>query len=343
LQKYSRIESSAIAIQGNSGSIGFNLRTEILRSAPIAWINTIQWLRAYGSTILPKIAYGSSTWLHPFKDIHSLLEAIFLWKKFNRTIVKSYSLKYCKIEIGDLIVDSYLRFRPSPKFIVSDLFVLKIIWQAIRDIKKAERYFAKEKPDVYFTSYAVYLEHGIPVRVAIKNNINTYAFGNTQIFGKELTKTDYYQTYNCDKYKQLFNSLSNKEKKLKKAETQLNNRLSGKKDAATYYMKKSTYSNDSINIKFKKSSVVIFMHDFYDSPHAYKNFIFLDFWQWLIFTITVLKKNNINFYIKTHPNKIALNDTIIKDLKLLIPEEHWLPEKINTKQLVSLGMISICY
>jgi len=237
LQKYLRVENSAIVTQGISGSIGFNLRTEIQRSAPIAWISTTQWVRAYGNTILPKIAYRSSTWLHPLKDLHSLLEAIFLWKKFKRTIIKSYSLKYCKIEIGDLVVDTYLRFRPSPKFIISDLFVLKIIWQAIRDIKKSERYFAKEKPDVYFTSYTVYLEHGIPVRVAIKNNINAYAFGNLQIFGKKLTKIDYYQTSSCDKYKRLFSSLSHKEKKLKKAESQLNRRLSGKNNAATFYMK----------------------------------------------------------------------------------------------------------
>ena len=339
LQKYSRVENSVIVNQGISGSIGFNLITEIQRSAPIAWIKTMQWERAYGNTILPKIAYRSSTWLHPLKDLDSLLEAIFLWKKFKRTIIKSYSLKYCKIEIGDLIVDTYLRFRPSPKFIISDLFVLKIIWQAIRDIKKSERYFVKEKPDFYFSSFSTYIEHGIPVRVAIKNNINTYTFGNMQTFAKKLTKTDYYQTANCDKYKGLFSSLSHKEEKLKKAEFQLNRRLSGKNDAATYYMKKSTYSNDSINIKFKQSSVVIFLHDFYDSPHVYKNFIFIDFWQWLIFTIRVLKKNNINFYIKTHPNQIALSAKVIKDLKLLIPEEHWLPRNINTKQLVALGMI----
>ena len=339
LQKYLSVKNSAIVTQGISGDIGFNLRSEILRSAPIAWIRTTQWERAYGNTILPKIAYRSSTWLYPLKDLHSLLEAVFLWKKFKRTIIKSYSLKYSKIEIGDLVVDTYLRFRPSPKFIISDLFVLKIIWQAIRDIKKSERYFAKEKPHVYFTSYAVYLEHGIPVRVAIKYNINIYAFANFQIFAKKLTKTDYFHTSDCDKYKQLFSSLSNKEKKIKKAESLLNRRLSGKNDAATFYMKKSSYSKDEMNIKFKKSSVVIFLHDFYDSPHVYKNFIFVDFWQWLIFTIRILKKKNINFYIKTHPNRIASNDKIIKDLKLLIPEEHWLPENVNTKQLVSLGMI----
>jgi hypothetical protein len=304
LQKYLRVKNRAIVVQGISGSVGFNLRSEIQRAAPIAWIGTMQWVRAYGNIILPKIAYRSSTWFFPLKDLHSLLEAICLWKKFKRTIVKSYSLKYHKIEIGDLVVDTYLRFRPSAKFIINDLFVLKIIWQAIRDIKKSESYFAKEKPDIYFASYSVYLEHGIPVRVAIKHNIKTYVFGNFQIFGKKLTKIDYYQTSGCDKYKQLFNSLSHKVKKLKKAESQ----------------------------------VVIFLHDFYDSPHIYKNFIFVDFMQWLLFTIKVLKKNDVNFYIKQHPNKITLNAKIIKDLKLLIPEEHWLPENINTKQLVMQGM-----
>ena len=339
MQKYLRVKNSAIVIQGISGAIGFNLKSEILRSAPIAWIITTQWVRAYGNTILSKIAYRSSTWLHLLKDLNSLLEAVFLWKKFKRTIIKSSSLQYSKIEIGDLVIDTYLRFRPSPKFIIKDLFVLKIIWQAIRDIKKAERYFATEKPDVYFTSYSVYLEHGIPVRVAIKHNINTYAFANFQIFGKKLTRLDYFQTSNCDKYKQLFSSLLHKEKKLKKAEIKLNRLLLGKIDATIFYMKKSSYSYDSINIKLKKRFVVIFLHDFYDSPNVYKNFIFTDFWQWFIFTVKTLKKNNINFYIKNHPNIIPLSANAIKDLKLLISEEHWLPENINTKQLISLGMV----
>ena len=338
LQKYLRVKNRAIVVQGISGSVGFNLRSEIQRAAPIAWIWTMQWVRAYGNTILPKIAYRSSTWFYPLKDLHSLLDAICLWKKFKRIIVKSCSLKYHKIEIGDLVVDTYLRFRPSAKFIISDLFVLKIIWQAIRDIKKSERYFAKEKPDVYFTSNSVYLEHGIAVRVAIKYNINTYTFGNARIFGKKLNKKDYYQNSHFDKYFQLFNSLSKKRKKLKKAESYLNYRLSGKNDDATVYMNNSTYLSDAIDIKLKKSFVVIFLHDFYDNPHVYKNFIFVDFMQWLLFTIKVLKKNNVNFYIKQHPNKITLNAKIIKELKLLIPEEHWLPENINTKQLVSQGM-----
>ena len=219
-----------------------------------------------------------------------MLEAIFLWKKFKRTIIKSYSLKYRQIEIGDLVVDTYLRFRPSHKFIISDLFVLKIIWQAIRDVKKSERYFAKEKPDVYFISYTSYLENGIPVRVAIKNNLNTYAFADLRIFTKKLTKTDNRHFINYDKYKTLFSSLSQKEKKLKKAESKLNLRLSGKNDVATFYMKKSSYSKEVMNIKFKKNSVVIFLHDFFDSPHSYENFIFVDLWQWLIFTIRVFKK-----------------------------------------------------
>jgi len=339
LQKYLRVENRAIVVQGINGATGFNLRSEIQRAAPIAWIGSMQWARAYGNIILPKIAYWSSTWLHPLKDLNSFLDAISLWKKFKRTIVKSYSLKYHKIQIGDLVVDTYLRFRPSPKFIINDLFVLKIIWQAIRDIKKSEMYFTKQKPDVYFTSYFTsYLEHGIPARVAVKNNINTYGFANLHIFGKKLSKKDYYQNSHCDKYMSLFSSLSNKKKKLKKAERYLNYRLSGKNDAATVYMNKSTYLSDAIDIKLKKSFVVIFLHDFYDSPHAYKNFIFIDFLQWLLFTIKVLKKNNINFYIKQHPNKIALNSKIIKELKLLIPEQHWLPENINTKQLVSQGM-----
>ena len=71
------------------------------------------------------------------------------------------------VPVTDLVIDSYLRFRPSPRFDAADPFVLTLIRQAHRDVRRARRYFQRRRPAAYLTSYSTYLEHGIAVRVAL--------------------------------------------------------------------------------------------------------------------------------------------------------------------------------
>ena len=103
------------------------------------------------------------------------------------------SLVIYGIEIADLVIDSYLRFRPSARFNVNDPFVETIIRQALRDGQKALKYFDKTKPVLYFTSYTTYLEHGIAARIALLLGIKVHSFGNSSQFVKKLTFSDPYQ------------------------------------------------------------------------------------------------------------------------------------------------------
>ena len=73
------------------------------------------------------------------------------------------------------------------------------------------------------------------------------------------------------------------------AEAQLKHRLSGGIDDAMAYMKNSAYTYTDAKIPNVKGSVVIFLDDFYDSPHVYDELIFQDFWSWVCFTIGTLK------------------------------------------------------
>ena len=136
-------------------------------------------------------------------------------------------------------------------------------------------------PEAYLTTYSSYIVHGIPVRVAVSENIPVYSFGDLGKFAVPITKNHLFHTSDI-KILEIFNSLKDKKiLALKKSEELLNYRISGGIDPATSYMTKSAYSeNININQDLKlrlKNKPVIFLHDFYDSPHIFDDLIFNDF------------------------------------------------------------------
>ena len=158
-------------------------------------------------------------------------------------------LKIDGIQCGDLIIDTYLSFKPSPCFNVKDIFVWRLIWQSLRDIHRSKKYFKTQLPEAYLTTYSSYIVHGIPVRVAVSENIPVYSFGDLGKFAVPITKNHLFHTSDTSRYLEIFNSLKDKEKilALKKSEELLNYRISGGIDPATSYMIKSAYS-ENINI-----------------------------------------------------------------------------------------------
>jgi hypothetical protein len=67
----------------------------------------------------------------------------------------------------------------------------------------------------------------------------------------------------------------------------------------TYNVKKN--SNQEIN-KLRNIDGVLFLQDFYDSPHDWGNLVFNDFYIWTIFTLNIIRKYKLKIAIKPHPN-----------------------------------------
>lgn len=337
LKKNVSIRTDFIWIHSVSNAIGVGLVQSVLRSQLISFLRCRQWYRAY-RIFTDDIAYCSNTWLSPLSELKIQLRARRIYKEF-RTHPSLADYVVDGVIVGDLIIDSFLRFRPSPQFDVSDRFVKKLIRQVLRDIYKAERYFKKRKPCIYLTSYTTYIQHGLPVRVALKYGVEVRCFPGALNFGKKLSHADFYHSLNCENYRSEFANLGQKNLKLHKAEVALNDRFSGKRDIATNYMRVSAYATSDIKNSDFKGHVVIFLHDFYDSPHFYSNFIFVDFWSWLTYTIDILIEFNIKFLIKPHPNQIPESDRAFKSLISQYPGVRVLPDNISNLLLVDSGII----
>lgn len=331
------IRADLVMTQSVNGAIGTGPLAELKRSAPAAWLRCAQWVRAYGSW-LDRIAYRCASWTSPMADVQAWVQSKRLWQML-RTQTGEFSLQLNGVEIADLLIDSYLRFKPAPAFAVHDPFVRRLIWQALRDERQARAYFERVRPAWYLSSHSTYLEHGIAVRVALAHGVEVWSFGNLNGLGKKLSLEDSFHTPDFSAYNRDFNVLDRQEERLAEAQVQLERRLSGGIDPATSYMRQSAYANTEVSVPPNlKGAVVVFLHDFYDSPHVYPELVFNDFWEWACLTITTLQEAGLVLFLKPHPNQIALSDEAISRLREHYPGLNWLPSGISNVQLAKAGI-----
>ena len=333
-----RIESSGrlVVTRSVNAWIGSGFVAFVMRSSLIGWLISSQWLRI-NWRVVGGVGYRSQSFNYPFSDMYDFWCAYKLWRelKNEKDIAK---LVIRDVLVGDLVIDSYLRFRPSPYFLMKDRFSLRVLWQAHRDIRRAYDFFSKCKHAFYLSSYTTYINHGISVRVALKLGVPVYLGTSAFVFGKKLSLDDYFHTPDTSSYAPGFEALDLQEEKLTRAEVQLKHRFSGGVDEATYYLKNSPYALSGEEVPNVKGAVVIFLHDFYDSPHVHDEFIFPDFWSWICFTIDTLTQSGISYWVKPHPAVPPIDD----GMQLLLqhyPDLQMLSGHINTIQLVEGGMI----
>jgi hypothetical protein len=189
------------------------------------------------------------------------------------------------------------------------------------------------------TSFSTYIEHGIAVRVALQEGVRVQSFGSFAQPCKELTLSDWFHTPDTTGYRSTFRSLDRQEERLAQAEQQLQARLSGGIDTATSYMNVSAYAPASEPLPDVAGAVVVFLHDFYDSPHAFDGLVFHDFWGWTCFTIETLRQTNRKFFLKPHPNQISLSGAVLQELVASYPALPLLSARITNVQLADAGIL----
>lgn len=326
-----------IQIRSINSAVGTGWIPRILRSWPISALINRQWANA-SRHMLGRVAYQSNSLSHPFGDLADWFRAHRLWRSLQRLSDIS-ALTIDGVVVGDLVIDSFLRFRPAPRFDVSDPFVRQVLWQCIRDLRRAKRWFGRVRPPLFLSSYSTYVEHGVAARVALSLGTSVYVYGNLTTFGKQLSMSNPFHTSDTGAYRRVFESLPDQDAILKQASQQLSLRLSGGIDMATAYMRVSAYATNGEVVPDVRGAVVVFMHDFFDSPHIYPNLIFPDFWTWLDCTILTLREAGIPFWVKPHPNQIALSSDAFNEFQVRHTDVRILSAQITNTQLVQAGML----
>lgn len=344
------ISQQLVNLSGSNISSKFylnrSLRPSLYRSLlsipkAVIYSNTITdkvWTKLYSASI-GDIAFKFSIPSTPCKFFSRLHRAFTIWKSLDGK--KSLlSLRVDGVLVGDLIYDSYLRFKPSATVAVDHWYLLIVIYQCLKNLEVCHKEFSKNNISCLFTSYTSYLDHGVAVRVALEHDIRTYSFGSFSKLYKKHFRGEFTHTSRHQHYLKDFNEMSEPDRHaaLSKAEHGLSGRLNGQKDSATFYMRNSAYKKTESKCPDVSGSVVIFLHDFFDSPHVYDWMLFADFYEWITKTLDFAINNEIPIAVKPHPNQIIESEEIVEKLKVKYKEITFLSAGITNRQLVDQGI-----
>jgi hypothetical protein len=337
-----RCKVNFIVTPGHSSAFGDNFYSYLLRSMIGVIVRYRRWINLYKLEneavyfINPR-KFNLRAWLRDKSKAERIWKSSISSPQFNITIDG--------LDVTDLLIDTYLRFRPAASFDKHDKMVKSLIYRAIQSIDESQKLFDRGNIDIYIGTHSTYLEHGIPIKVALKRGIKVITVGNFTNFIKVLSVDDPFHNANCILYKTGFSQLSDADKAdaLKKAETHLVGRFNGNIDPATSYMRKSAHQSKFQDVTLElKDTKVVFLHDFFDSPHGHPAMIFQDFWTWACCTIETLSEANQSFLLKAHPNQINESQAVIDALNQKYKNLKWIPQdlpnSIIAKRGISMGI-----
>lgn len=297
---------------------------------------------------IPFMRYLTSLVFYLIKNQISPLLKIHLFKD-NQDFVNHFRLT--NIPAGGLIVDTYIRYKGEAAVNSNHWFFKDIILRAFAIERALIPYFKRSKQVFYFGSYSTYIDHGISLRLACKNPNNiAITFGyipKTYIIHNNLQQNilpshaGYHHHYSRVKAEKLDIKI------ISAAEKSLKYRLEAKYDNSMSYMEipQTKPDNKDFNLKSEgKNDLILMLHDFFDSPHIYQWILFPDFWSWAYETISFCAENNINLYVKPHPNQLPENNTVLSGLKAKFEEVDcikWISKNIKNIDLFRLNPSAI--
>lgn len=296
-----------------------------------------KWKKLYSSIGVVKFYYVNG--LSGVVYVINFIKAINIFLKIkNKSDILNCSFK--SIKCGDLIYDSYLRFENKPTVNISDLTLIYYIHDCFNQIHYYNNLSRKRIIEKFYCPYSTYISHGVPARVFLKNKVKVIIYhdiGTGEIKTKNLSLEDCLHVNPYWKFKEILNTQKNKEELILKGYNHFKKRFDGYTDLS--YMKENQYAIDNSETTFTESfEGVVFLHDFYDSPHVYWEMLFEDFYEWLVYLMNLTIKYSLNIAFKPHPNQLPENQKIIDSIKLKYPNIKWIDKSISNKKIFSSGI-----
>lgn len=254
-----------------------------------------------------------------------------------------------KVEIGDLIYDTYIKSEKKPTINIDNYF-FKFLLDFLKLYFFWDDYFKKKNIKAVIGVHSVY-SYAIPLRIAINNEIPTYCVTFRKI--SKIDKKIKYFGGEFIEFKNTFNKVKGNIKSygINLAKKKIDYRFSGisgvKSDLITSEITSfgSEFLPSLIDKNNKKKKIVIFPHDFFDAVHAHGHILFEDFYEWLEYLGKISKKTNYQWFIKNRPNfsgkfKIYQPQTenIINKFIRKYPHIIKLPNNYSHNQIVAEGI-----
>lgn len=250
-------------------------------------------------------------------------------------------LSYKNIRIGDLVYDQYLRAATAPTVNLSDSLLLEKLAQLLCYCDELDFFFEHNEVSCVLVSHTVY-SLGLPARLASERGIKSFQVTGESIYQIGNGHTHAYVDFKD--YKNKFRLLPNdlKEYAYVESEKRMLRRINGEVGVDMPYSTASAYSNIDDRQSYINTSheirILIAVHDFYDSPHAYGDNLFPDFYIWLEHLAKISQKTNYGWYIKTHPDVIGNGESVLTEFIQRHNNFILLPKDISHSQILNQGI-----
>jgi hypothetical protein len=288
-----------------------------------------KWLLLYRSIGVTKFINMGKINPNKKKIICNLTTKSLIKIKKNKDIFK---IKYKNIKLGDLINDTYIRFKNYPTVNVNDPFLKKIIYIFFLSLVNLERINQNIKINSYICGFTSYINGGLATRFFINKRIETYTTGNRFKLIKKLNNQDNHHLGNSKIIRKYCYRNTFSKSEILDAKKEILKRFSGKKDIALSYLTTNNYLNNKkkINVNnLNKVISVLYLHDFYDAPHDWGSMIFSDYYLWTIHTLELIKKYKLPIAIKAHPNSCEESKVIEKKIMQKFKDIVWIDSDIS--------------
>ncbi len=253
---------------------------------------------------------------------------------------KILNLKLENIYIGDLLYDDFLRKHLVGRVDLNDKVFLNHLYEFIKTFYLWLYYFKKKKVKSIILSHDVY-EYALPLRIAQNFLIPSYIPDPYRLFCFNKKKN---YTLDQQMQKEINNSLTANEKRylLQIAKKKMKKKFSSKNNFIEFSEKniitrdiKSFLRNHKNFFETKKTNILVACHCFYDAPHAFGNFFYDDFVDWLENLGKISEKTNYNWYLKKHPHSLNHNlaNKILGNFIYKYKKFKIIPEDIDNRSL----------
>ena len=270
-------------------------------------------------------------------------------KIFKKLKNKRDVLNICikSINCGDLIYDSYIRYRNEPTVDINDYFLEDLILKSILLTDAAKKFVNEKNFNNYYTGYTSYINHGLLCRFFLKFGVNVYSDANYQ-YNKKLSIKDNTTAENFRLFKNKFKKLKNKHMKLNLSKKMIQSYFSARptKSKLYYYMHKNPYKTMGYDLSIlKRNNIkgVVFLPNFFESQRYWGDSVFVDLYEWMISTLEIIRKNKLNIALKPHPNIYSDNYSglmqahesikVFEELKRKYSDLIWLDHHVSNKEI----------
>jgi hypothetical protein len=266
-------------------------------------------------------------------------------------------LEYGGYQIGTLVIQSFLRAGHETVHL-GHPYLLKCVQEAIAIIEIVESYFKKNKVIAVFLTHTVFTYYGILCRVADRHGVKIFRGGQRYLNDRlqasiiNVAGPHFFQENPPPwKYSEIFRSLGLAEREaavlkgkgllvswLGGRTAEIGGRMPGRKTPSW----KMEASGQPVFASNDRPNIVIMLNCFFDSPHFYRHSLFVDFFEWLRFTLTTARETDYNWYLKSHPNAMDGNEIAIAKVLKLFPEVGFIDgKKVSNGQLLNEGLNAV--